>query len=373
MYLDIREITEGVIMVEGKMPAGGIMKDGDIANSVIFRSDENVYLIDTGATLSFKEALKRGIDKAIGSSKVKIFYLLNSHAHIDHVGNNDLIRYPSSEKHFHFIHGEGLQYLDHMTHSKEQLKELGEFYELLEGPRPPYRILMRLLKITRIFGEDLQFKIIIGRVISKFNPVDVSMDTISPFPNDLMSSLIYGKTSWSGWNLNDEVHVLESGGHTPDSVIFYFPSKKTIVTADETFEYFCCWPISKRRNVRSTLSKCIEMAEQGFIDFLISGHHHDPVVGSYNIVKFLKLLLDMDDVFVDNLIDILKREPGLTINEIYKRLKKRKNNEYIKKYFSIEFPVMPPILKNIIISTLLEVGIRTDGKRGKKRFYLLEK
>ena len=88
MYGDIIEIAQNTLLVEGKIPST-IMKEPDIANSLVYKVGDTVYLLDTGATTFFRERLHKAIEQL---KPFKRFILFNSHEHPDHVGNNAIIK-----------------------------------------------------------------------------------------------------------------------------------------------------------------------------------------------------------------------------------------------------------------------------------------
>src|SRR5450756_3158455 len=62
-----------------------------------------------------------------------------------------------------------------------------------------------------------------------------------------------GSESWPGWMISDQVWVLKTGGHSPDSVSFLLPEEKILFLGDETLLYFNCWLDSSAANVLSLI------------------------------------------------------------------------------------------------------------------------
>jgi len=86
-------------------------------------------------------------------------------------------------------------------------------------------------------------------------------------------------------------------------------------------------------------------------------------------IKFLETLLKEYGEFTNQVLLIAKsNSSGLTINQIYKKLKRHQDNPAIAKFLNLEFPKMPPFLKTVITCILIENGFRAEGKYGKKRF-----
>ena len=59
----------------------------DVGNALLHRVEDTLFLVDTGVTTAFREALTRAIDQVGPWHKL---VLLTTHGHVDHVGNNDL-------------------------------------------------------------------------------------------------------------------------------------------------------------------------------------------------------------------------------------------------------------------------------------------
>lgn len=364
MYGDIIEIAQNTLFIEGKIPST-IMKEPDIANSVVYKADDVLYLLDTGATTFFRKRILKAIDRLKPFQKI---ILLNSHCHPDHVGNNSVIDEIRVGKKEHYISQAGIAGLDTEKDFYRKFKNIEAYYDYLEGPANFPATLLRLFKVTRILGEDIPLNILIKNTLLKFMPLEPSKETVLPFEKTNPIQLSIGNTSWTGWNFEDHVYAMEARGHSPDEVVFYLPKVKVLFLADETFEFFNCWPDSNSEKVKDVIHKSIEMFQNKEAEILVSGHTHVVLKGN-DAVKFLNSLLKDYEEFTKQVLQIVKSSPnGITVNKIYSKLKSFDTNSAIKKYFSIEFPKMPPFLKTVITSVLIEKDIKTEGRKRKKRF-----
>ncbi len=370
MFCDIHRVAGQLWMIEGKRPRRNILFEPDVANAGVYRSQDDLYIFDTGATHAFADSMKEAIDEALALGPVRTVYLMNSHAHIDHVGNNDLLQYPPAKRRFHYLDYPGILDLHNQKdYFRRQFKEISEYFDFADGPKLPWGIIMRTLKLTRIFGKDLQFKIVLDSTLRNFAPLNLSLDTVMPFPEELGRAFNYCDTTWIGWNLNDEVHALRARGHSPDEVIFYIPRMKALLAADESLEQFVCWPESKRSRSIEINQKCRQMALDGFVEVFFDSHHHELLYGAESIVTFFDHLLQGDEAFANLLFEIVEKKPGLNVHQIWRRVYRHRKDPFIKERCELEFPAMPGFLKTFITCLLLESGARTEGKRGKKRFY----
>ncbi|MEA4921674.1 MAG: MBL fold metallo-hydrolase [Clostridiaceae bacterium] len=364
MYGDIIQFRKNAFMVEGKIPSS-IMKEPDIANSIIYKESDIVYVIDTGATTFFGEKLIEAIEKLRPFRKLILF---NSHCHPDHVGNNSIIMKIAADEKEHYISKTGIAGLDATKDFYRKFKNIEQYYDYLNGPSKFPATIIRVLKLTRLKDEDTPLYILVKNTLKKFQPLETSIETITPLEKNIPVNMKIGETQWKGWKFNDQVFVLQAQGHSPDEVVFFMPAIKTLILADETFEFFNCWPDSDSDNVKAVLNKSIQLFKSKEAEILISGHTHT-VMKNEEAVRFLETLLKEYAEFTRQVLLAAKSNPlGLTIEQIYKKLKSKRNSPAIEKFFNIEFPKMPPFLKTVITSILLENGFRTDGKYRKKRF-----
>jgi glyoxylase-like metal-dependent hydrolase (beta-lactamase superfamily II) len=364
MYGDIIEIAKNTLLVEGKIPST-IMKEPDIANSVVYKADNILYIFDTGATVFFRSRLHSAIERLRPFKKV---ILMNSHCHPDHVGNNSILKEINGAETEHYISRAGIAGLDAEKDFLRKFKNIDQYYDFLEGPSRFPATLLRLLKITRILRDDLPVNIVLQNTLKKFMPLEPSTETVIPFERTNAVKLSIGATDWAGWSFAQHVYVMQAQGHSPDEVVFFLPQVKVLILADETFEFFNCWPDSSSAKVKTVLNKSLQLLESKEAEILISGHTHKVFNGT-DAIQFLKTLLKEYEEFTGQVLAIARNVPnGLTVNDIYNKLKKIKSHPTITKYLNLEFPKMPPFLKTVIASILLENGLKPVGKTRKKRF-----
>ncbi|MGD8447725.1 MAG: MBL fold metallo-hydrolase [Desulfobacterales bacterium] len=364
MYGDIIEIAQNTLLVEGKIPSS-IMKEPDIANSVVYKADNVLYIFDTGATAFFRSRLHLAIERLRPFKKV---ILLNSHCHPDHVGNNSILKEINGAETEHYISRAGIAGLEAEKDFLRKFQNIDQYYDFLEGPAKFPATLLRLLKITRILGEDLPVHILVKNTLKKFMPLEPNTEAVMPLERTNAVKLTIGNTDWTGWNFNHHVYVMKAQGHSPDEVVFFLPEVKVLVLADETFEFFNCWPDSSSTKVKVVLHKSLQLFQSQAAEILISGHTHQVFSGT-DAIQFLQTLLQEYEEFTGQILAIARNAPnGLTVNDIYNKLKKLKSHPVITKYINLEFPKMPPFLKTVITSILLENGFKAAGKTRKKRF-----
>jgi glyoxylase-like metal-dependent hydrolase (beta-lactamase superfamily II) len=365
MYGDIIEVASQTWMVEGRMPSN-ILKEPDIANALVHKAGDTVYVIDAGATFFFRQRMKEAVEQC---RPFRRLVLLNSHSHPDHTPNNVIVREISADEKAHFMPAMSFFDLDFHESFLNRYRRVGEYYDLLDGPRFPYSLAIRPLKLLRVIGVD-PFKFILKRSMAKFGPFDVSVETARPFEDKPAERLPIQSSEWTGWNLDDSVYVMEAYGHSPDEVVFFLPKVKVLMLADESVPTFNCWPESNSARVNAVLGKAVQMLEVGEATVLVDSHTHT-FFRENAAMTYLKKLLSDYARFKEIVTDILVDHPeGVTINRIYAQARRYADEPVIRKFLAYEFPNMPGFLKTTITCLLLELGAETVGPAGSKRFVL---
>jgi glyoxylase-like metal-dependent hydrolase (beta-lactamase superfamily II) len=376
MLGDVVELSEGLWLVEGEMPEDNDRLP-DIANAVVYRRDDRLYVLDTGVGPLMRASLLRLLRE---NGPVREFTLLNSHGHIDHVCNNDLIHTVSAEVKRHYISEPGMALLDAPTYFARHYDRLSEYYDPLAGfradrlrssrARLKYRASPLIRDVmTPLVGSEGAYRKIASLGLRKFGPVRSSKETIRFFETLHRRELVLGGSRWTGWVLgDDDVWVLEDRGHSPDHVFFYLPELRFLHAGDSTYDIFTIWPDTDGNVIRAAVAKCASMVRAGEVSVLADGHHHI-YQGEEEISDFLEGILEGDRRFREVLLKIAARQPGLTVPEIYARLEGMRDEPVVQKYLDLEFPHAPGTLQAIVLSTLLELSCRATGPRGRKRFY----
>jgi glyoxylase-like metal-dependent hydrolase (beta-lactamase superfamily II) len=374
----IEKVGKGLWLIEGEMPEDND-KYPDVANVIVYRTGDHLYVIDTGVGPRVRDSLSELLLK---NSPVRGFTLLNSHGHVDHVCNNDLIRTVSAEAKHHYISEPGMALLDASTYFARHYDLMSEYYDPLSGfraerlgspfARLKYRTAPRLRDALSPFtSEEGAYRMIVSLALRRFGPIRASKETVRFFETLPKQELHIGNVRWTGWVLGeDDVWVLEDRGHSPDHMFLYLPEHRFLYTGDSTYDIFNVWPDTDGRVIRHSIGKCALMARAGEVNVLADGHHHRLYQGAQEIEGFLDALLESDRQFREILVRIVVQQEGLTIAEIYKQLEDMSHVPVVRKYLDLEFPHAPGTLQAIVLLALLEMGCEGRGPRRRKRFYL---
>jgi glyoxylase-like metal-dependent hydrolase (beta-lactamase superfamily II) len=367
---EIVPLADNLWLVVGVMPEDNL-KHTDIANVLVYRAGERLYLLDSGAGPTIRTSIVQVLQEV---GQVQSFTLLNSHAHADHTANNDLIQLAQAREIHHYLSEAGLARLDLPSYFADQLYRLSAYHDVMKGFQT-HRVMTRSMGVVRdvlaIFvGERRAWEMLSHIILREIQPIRTSRETIQPYESLPRQPLDIGGVPWTGWVLGeDDVWVLEARGHTPDEVLFYLPEHQVLHTADETFAPFPTSPDSDGQVIRQSLRKCQAMARAGAVRVLTDGHHHQVYQGQQEIISFLETLLTEQEQFQAVLRQILQEHDGLAVEQIYAFVRQRRDDPAVQHYLSLESPHTPFTLQDIIILALLQMGFEARGPRRKKRFY----
>ena len=362
MLGEIVEIKKNLWIVYGAPPKHA-SKSPDVANAIVYKAEDRLYVIDTGVGPTMRQSLERVIESTYPISE---FYLLNSHLHIDHICNNKIIDNVQAEKKHHYVSEAGFASLN--TYIYEGLLTLDDYYDLFSGYSYPYNMKMMFYKLTRTFrGHKKAIEAFVKMGVKKYKPVHTSRHTMQPLELQPDSEVLIGDIAWKGWDLND-IKVLEVRGHSPDELIFYIPEHKFIFAADLTHELIPMYPTTHREQSIEGIQRCIAMAGVGDIEALADGHHHKVYTTSADVVGRLEKLLANNHRFIELMEGIAREGGALTVDEMYEALKNRQHDSAIEAHFKWDFPRSPSTLRSFICTLMLELGWSAEGKLREKRF-----
>ena len=367
---EIVPLANNLWLVVGVMPEDNL-KHLDIANALVYRAGDRLYLLDSGAGSTIRKSILQVLQEV---GPVQSFSLLNSHVHADHNANNDLIHQAQATETHHYLSEVGLARLDTFADFADQVYRLSAYHDVMKGFQT-HRVMTRsmgvVLDVLAVFvGERRAWEMLSHLILREIQPIRTSPETIQPYESLPKQPLVIGDVPWTGWVLGDnDVWVLEARGHTPDGVLFYLPEHQVLHTADETFAPFPTSPESNGQVIRETLRKCQAMARAGAVRVLTDGHHHQVYRGQQEIDDFLQTLLTDQEQFQTVLRQILEEHDGLTVVQIYTFVRQRRDDPGVQHYLALESPHTPFTLQEIIIVTLLQMGYQARGPRRKQRFY----
>jgi glyoxylase-like metal-dependent hydrolase (beta-lactamase superfamily II) len=370
MLGETRQLAGNLWYIEGLMP-DDFTQDVDRANALVYRAGDRLYVLDTGSG----EAMRQSLEKLINDAgPLKSLTILNSHSHLDHCGNNDLVHSGRAEQRNHYISKEALDRMDLAELFVYYFTNIEQYYEPLDG-YVAYRQKMKVAKLLRdilalFIGRKRAWSKILTPFWKNMENDNLSRETMQSLENLPLYAIHIGETEWRGWILGeDDVWVLEDRSHTPDEVLFYIPEHRTIYMSDATFHLIPTFSESNSYYARKVFRKVLSAARSGDVKLLVDGHTHEVFRGADEITAYLGGILSDHEQFRGVLNEILQKEDGLTIGEIYSRLEQYRGVPAVIKFLALDFPVTPTSLWICILYSVLEMGYEPRGRKGHKRFY----
>jgi len=364
MLGDIVELKKNLWLVKGENPKN-VFKAPTIANSVLYKAEDRLYLIDTGVGPIFRQSLMHAIEQAYPVSE---FYLLNSHLHVDNICNNNIIEEVQAKKKHHYVSDAGFASLN--SYVFDSLITLSEYYDVFSGYSFPYNMKLLLYRLRSLFqGKKKAINAFVGMSTKLYKPIRTSRHTMQPLELHPDHEVVIGEVPWKGWDLQD-IDVLEVRGHAPDELVFYLPEHKFLFAADLTYELIPMWPSVHRDRSVQAIENCVAMASEGEIEMLVDSHHEEISDSSDKVVALLEKFLADHNRFSEVMREIMQAAGSLTVDEMYKRLKKRRDDPSVTTHFDVDFPHSPFTLRSLICTLMLQLEWPAEGKTGDKSFSL---
>lgn len=291
-YGDIVQVAPRTLMVVGRelRPA---QHEGDVANSILYRKGDTLYVVDTGATPSFRPFLRKAIDRLRPFQRV---VLINTHGHPDHIGDNRLVVQvrPDSVRHY-------MSRLDFQLADRYEAA-LREAFERVSG---------------YISGADDPAKQAHG-LFQLFIPLDQSISTRRAIESLPMQQLKIGALRMQGWVLGgNDVMLLHTAGHTRGQLIAYFPETRLLHMSDETVSYYPAFPEADAANTRLAFTRGLAMANNGAVQILTDGHTFVVYRGGASVRARLHSYLNGYDTYDRVVRSLLRSAPrGLTVSQL---------------------------------------------------------
>jgi glyoxylase-like metal-dependent hydrolase (beta-lactamase superfamily II) len=251
-------------LVVGGLPLDLEHDQPDVSNTVVYRAGDTIYFLDSGATPKFRRAL---LDAARSLGPVTRAVLINSHGHVDHNGNNDLLADLDVTRREHYISVRDIVKMPGVDFFVDGVLEGAPYFPV---PNPVE-----------------QFA---AKTFSLFQPYNPSVETVTPLERLPLDAFEIGGVRWSGWRFGEDVYVLRTFGHTPGSVMIYLPGPKLLFAGDETTAFFPVWPDGDSVKIFDVFLKVLEMTEHGGVQILIESHNHHILRGGEAVAQMRELV-----------------------------------------------------------------------------------
>lgn len=390
----VHRISPALSLVEGHHPHN-LWDDPDIPTIAIYRSGARLYLLDSGVGPEQRDAILALAREGAQSEVI----LLNSHGHLDHMGNNDVLADVAASARRHYLPRDARPGLDFQSFFLAMYQRGIPYFDYLSGLTLPPADVASLLRAlgadVGLTAEDVAqlgariAQLGIAPALSAFIPsivVDILLQTYPPIFPSIETMADYeelgpatpiriGDTNWSGWTfLGDDglpdVQVLESRGHSAGGVVFYLPRERYLLLADETTSV-PIWADSDPRNTIATAGKAIALIESGHVDALCAGHRPMLPAAGGEARAALEQVIASGEEFAATVDAALRAHPsGLTIDALYDTLvADAAPDSAIALLVRLQFPVFSTFLKLTLLNHCLLMQLpQRIGEAGRPTF-----
>lgn len=223
----------------------------DAGNALLHRVDDTLFLVDTGVTTAFRDALTKASDE-VGPWTTVV--LLTTHGHVDHVGNNDLVDEWATTRGVTAQHylpaGDLPQLLDPCEYWEHTFDRIVGVAPLPAPPSLAAESVVALFQPLRPFGRTTR--------------------TYEELPLERFS---LGAQRCTGWSFADgAVRVLRSQGHCSGHVVVYFRDADLLHLGDEDNGACAVMQDADQVKLQTTLSTAAALVDEGLVKYLTDGH-----------------------------------------------------------------------------------------------------
>ena len=345
----VETIFDGVSWLRGMMPKN-VWKEPDIANAFILKRNGEVYLVDTGVGSAFRSALAR----FFAGRTYKSATLINTHSHVDHVCNNDLLNEIDSREKRHLIHPAGVPYLDPYEWVKSILRLAGRAYTPFSFDTFPLSFLAVAGHMLERISAEAAYSLLARLSMRKFEPVRSRTPYLAPLSLRDRESLRIGVFAVRGWRLGTLL-LLDDGAHSPDSIAVYDPQHRMLLLGDLTYEYDPLWPTGTYGRMIEHLELYRALAVAGEVSILGDGHHHRLFHGTPEILPLLDDLIARHTRRRAAVVAIATRRGTSSVDAI-RRVLVAEDPEFAQMAAELEFPRAYCFTRAMIAVALAEMG-----------------
>lgn len=244
----------------------------DVCNVIVHRTGDLLVIVDSGVTSTIRDAIRSAAEDLAPWSKI---LLLTTHGHVDHVGNNDIVKdlgaelNPSDVRHFVSVHDVDQYHDDGLSYWTTSLARISGLVPGFEDPAAAARGLISMFQ--------------------PFVPITEITRTYEELP---LEHLRIGSQHMSGWSFGDgAVQVIRTRGHCAGQVIVHLPEARLLHLSDEPNGPCGAMHDANQMNIFAAAAQALTLVETGGVDFVTEGHAFD-VFDRPTAARRLTALLD---------------------------------------------------------------------------------
>lgn len=375
---DIHELAPNLFVIEGHDPHR-MWEDPDIPSIALYRHQSRLYILDSGVGPEQRGAI---LEIAGRLGPLTDVVLLNSHGHLDHLGNNDVIDDINAAGRRHFISRASRPALDPTNFFGAMYRRGIGYFDYLDGLQIDADSMASILRgvgaeptlgaedlsaigallqssgVTPAIGRFIPL-LLVDVLLSTYPATSPRIDTMQDFEEmGQATDIAIGGTTWSGWSIDDgAVQVLESAGHSAGGCVFYLPDLKFLMLADETTTA-PIWADSKPANTTRTARRALEMMDSGHLQQICAGHNPMLPQRGDDARNTLHRLVNSAGDFAATVEAELARHPGgLCIDELFAEVTAAAvPGSIVHALWQHQFPVFATFLKLTLLNHCLLIG-----------------
>jgi glyoxylase-like metal-dependent hydrolase (beta-lactamase superfamily II) len=247
---DIIEIDRRTLLVTGQEL---VLAKGqpDVANSLLHLADGTLFLVDTGTTEAFRDALSAAATQLGAWEKVVV---LTTHGHVDHVGNNDLADRLAADR-------------------GATARHLVPFADLAQMRNPLGYWTTALQRVAGVVPGNDNAEESAARLLSIFRPLEPLGATTTLFENAPLEQIRIGPLRLSGWSFGDgAVNVVRTQGHCAGQVVVHLRDSNVLHLSDEPNGPCGAMHDADQLKILTALGHTATLLEAGAVNVLTEGH-----------------------------------------------------------------------------------------------------
>ena len=247
---DVVEIDDRTVLVLGQeldVDAGR----PDVANALLHRAGDTLFMVDTGVTRPFRAALKTAADRVGPWERLVV---LTTHGHPDHVGNDDLADELGRERDVPVEHHVPARDLPQMLDpTRYWISSFDRAVGVVPLPAPP--------------------KLVGDKIVSLFQPMHPFGATTRTYEEGPLERITIGSARLTGWTFADgAVQVVRSQGHCAGHVVVYLRDSKILHLADEGNGPCGVMHDADQLKLQTVLGIAAGLFDEGHAEVLTDGH-----------------------------------------------------------------------------------------------------
>lgn len=259
----VMEIAPDTWMIEGYSSTDFSSRPSS-SNCFILGDKNMVLLLDTG-TYPFYRARILDVLSKFRDQGADTLILMNTHGHMDHVANNDVVLEAGFKKVRYLLPEPELGNMDAQGHFRHEFDELENYYDYFrELPVLP-------LKITSLVSRNLARRLFLKVLKINYQGINTLVDRAEILLPDDKIRKTYGDMEFSGWEVG-RFFAIHDKTHSPGHISLYDPQNKLLLTGDATLELNPTFMNSSLDQCIAMMSKFSDLAKSGHVELATDAH-----------------------------------------------------------------------------------------------------